>query len=103
MPDVTRALAAVATELKRQDDKWGVQDHPDDVEAGHWVPRGEALEFTARYSLSEETVSWAAILAEEVGEALQADDPEALRAELVQVAAVAIQWAAAIDRRESKS
>jgi hypothetical protein len=36
---------------------------------------------------------------EEVGEALQADNDADLRAELVQVAAVAMAWIDAIDRR----
>ncbi len=40
------------------------------------------------------------ILLEEVFEALAEDDPAALRTELVQVAAVAVQWIEAIDRRE---
>lgn len=45
--------------------------------------------------------SWALILLEEVSEAVEAiGDATALRAELVQVAAVATAWAEAIDRRQ---
>ena len=43
--------------------------------------------------------TWVSILLEEVFEACAEDDPARLRAELVQVAAVALQWADAIDRR----
>jgi len=46
-------------------------------------------------------VSWADILLEEVFEALAEDDPAALRVELIQVAAVAVQWVEAIDRKAS--
>lgn len=45
------------------------------------------------------TVTWWHILREEVLEAAAESDPEALRAELIQVAAVAMKWAEAIDRR----
>lgn len=45
------------------------------------------------------TVSFADILLEEVFEALAEDDPARLRAELVQVAAVAVQWIEALDTR----
>ena len=42
---------------------------------------------------------WVGILMEEVGEAMQAQSASALRAELIQVAAVAVSWVEAIDRR----
>lgn len=45
------------------------------------------------------TGTWSDILVEELTEAIEADNDEDLRAELVQVAAVAVQWIAAIDRR----
>lgn len=44
-------------------------------------------------------LTWRHILAEEMFEALAESDPAKLRAELVQVAAVAVQWVEAIDRR----
>jgi hypothetical protein len=44
-------------------------------------------------------VTWRHILTEEVYEAFAESDPTKLRAELVQVAAVAVQWIQAIDRR----
>ncbi|MER6951259.1 hypothetical protein ABT294_45315 [Nonomuraea sp. NPDC000554] len=44
-------------------------------------------------------LSWRHILHEEVLEAFAEDDPELLRAELVQVAAVAVKWVQALDRR----
>lgn len=79
-------LVEVRRERTRQHDKWGEQNHDDG-----W---------------------WTAILAEEVGEAAQAalqahfpDDGsktlDDLREELIQVAAVAVAWIEAIDRRPS--
>lgn len=43
--------------------------------------------------------TWRHILAEEVAEAFAESDPALLRAELVQVAAVATAWCEALDRR----
>ena len=48
------------------------------------------------------TVSWEQILTEEWAEALAESDPDALRSELIQVAAVAVKWVEAIDRRSSQ-
>ena len=45
--------------------------------------------------------TWADILLEEVAEALAEDVPSKVRAELVQVAAVAVKFIDAIDRRVS--
>jgi hypothetical protein len=45
------------------------------------------------------TVTWWQILREEVFEASAEDDPAALRTELIQVAAVALKWIAALDVR----
>ena len=58
--------------------------------------QGECDRATARG-----TVTFALILAEEVAEALAETDPAKLRAELVQVAAVAVQWVEAIDGRQA--
>lgn len=80
-----RALADIADERRRQNEKWGQQDHD---------PTG-----------------WVAILVEEVGEVAKestallppADrfDIAAYRAEMVQVAAVAVQAIECLDRNEA--
>lgn len=65
-------LNAILRERERQDEKWGIQNHP--------------------------RADWLAILAEELGECaahccpFSPDDKRALASELVQVAAVAIAW-----------
>lgn len=98
MSNVLTVLGDVADERYRQDKKWGVQSHPDGTGVGMLAELGAELEAAARHALSE-SPTYAAILAEEVGEALQEGDPAKLREELVQVAAVAVAWVQLIDRR----
>ena len=97
-PDV---LAEVAAERDRQDARWGEQNHQD-LPVGPpwntWSLLGAAIEALSRDQLHR-GATWAPILMEEVGEAFQARSRDQLRAELVQVAAVAVSWVEAIDRR----
>lgn len=62
-----------------------------------------AKESTDRRSQSagDGTVTFADILLEEVFEAMAEDDQQRLRTELVQAAAVCVQWVEAIDRRSA--
>lgn len=114
----TEALADVAAERARQDAKWGEQNHPDGT-GGVARPlmslgirceptlvhraSGTELADAARLATDDaakiDVVTWTDILLEEVFEALAESDPAVLRVELIQVAAVATQWAEAIDRR----
>lgn len=74
-------LYEVGRERRRQDEKWGEQNHDD--------------------------LFWLGILGEEFGEVSKAIieggpfGPTLLRNELIQVAAVAVSWVEAIDRRRS--
>jgi hypothetical protein len=112
MSDATRAvLAEVEAERTRQHAKWGEQNHPDGTgeDADNWAYplRGSAAMAAemqkaivdARASVG--TVTFLEIALEEVAEAFAEADPVKLRAELVQSAAVFVQWIEAIDRRES--
>jgi len=69
----------VADERSAQDNRWGEQNH--------------------------DNGTWSLVLGEEYGEACQAalqhspTDPTDLRAELIQVAAVAVAWVECIDRK----
>lgn len=102
MSSMNDVLSDVADERRRQDRKWGEQNHADHPHTGPsadaWAALVALAEAEARASLHRGP-TWAAILLEEVGEALQEDDPARLRAELVQVAAVAVAWIQALDRR----
>lgn len=109
----TTVLQQILGERARQDTKWGQQNHPDGT-----GPSAQVLPFRAEGDEPARMLSelarqscagafatgggtWADILLEEVFEALAEDDAALLRAELVQVAAVAAAWAEAIDRRSS--
>lgn len=98
---VASALGEVFAERERQDRKWGEQNHPDGT--GRSVQRylADSAKRNCQQAADEGRVSWAHILTEEFYEALAESDPEKLRAELLQVAAVAVAWVEAIDRRTS--
>ncbi|SEB48620.1 hypothetical protein SAMN04489727_2157 [Amycolatopsis tolypomycina] len=103
-------LAEVAAERTRQDTQWGEQNHPDgtgpDVALTGLSRRAADAAHTARFATelarAEGRLTWLHILREEVYEGLADDDPAALRAELVQIAATAVCWIEAIDRRAGK-
>jgi malonyl CoA-acyl carrier protein transacylase len=91
-------LTEVAAERRRQDERWGEQNHPDGS-----GPLFAAEAAQARKECDEAAengeLSWRHILLEEVAEAMAEQDADLLRRELIQVAAVAVAWAEAIDRR----
>lgn len=105
----SRIMVEVAAERVAQDDKWG---------APHDVPNGTGLDGSLLgYSFGElrdmlqsfvdtaaerHTSTMAAVLLEEVFEALAEDDDEKLRVELIQVAAVAAKWVRIIDERRMR-
>ncbi len=117
-----KVMAEVDNERARQNLKWGEQNHPDvhPSLSAPWHPSSKTslLRRVAQYyaiptaraaqQLTDEESAvggstWLAILVEEVAEAsaeAALGDTEKLREELVQVAAVAVQWVEAIDRRE---
>jgi hypothetical protein len=93
-------LAEVQAERERQDEQWGEQNHPDGTGiAPAQTELADNAKATCQQAFAEGRGDWAHILFEEVREALAESDPVKLRAELVQVAAVAVAWVAAIDRR----
>lgn len=98
---ITReVLGEVAEERRRQDVKWGVQDHPNGVRPPLAHERRRQLQEECGQADEEGATTWRHILDEEWAEALDAlDNPEALRKELVQVAAVSTAWIECIDRR----
>jgi hypothetical protein len=114
---LARALAAVARERTEQTAKWGEQNHPDGtgpqktvldgigLRSGQMAlarPGAHSLAYFAKLTTDQRAeegrVTWADILLEEVFEALAEADPVRLRKEIVQVAAVAVQWVEKIDR-----
>lgn len=99
---MTRVLEDVRAERYRQIEKWG-DDSTTDHADGTGLPSDQACAEFAKLitdtNADAGTVTWRDILHEEVCEAFAETDPTNLRAELVQVAAVAVKWVEAIDRR----
>lgn len=104
-------LRPVMTEIDRerdaQDAKWGEQNWPDGTGAAiPWplfVGDGRAAAIRARDAANRRAkrgdLTFRDILTDEVAATYAESDPSKLRAELVQVAAVACAWIEAIDRR----
>jgi hypothetical protein len=91
-------LAEVAVERVHQDVKWGEQNHPDGT--GRPGDNEESTRLRAACQANgPDRDNWRDILAEEIAEAFAETDPVMLRLELIQAAAVAVAWVAAIDRR----
>lgn len=116
----TQILAEVARERARQTEKHGDQSHlPDgtgpntrpllelgydtalfaDRTAAHLARAAQQKTDRHAHQYGAGAVTFADILLEEVFEALAESDPPALRTELVQIAAVTVQWIEAIDAR----
>ena len=101
-------LAEVMIERARQDERWGEQNHPDVYDGGVGLAQSSRRTYAGTAEqwkrandarAAKGRISWDGILLEEVFEALAESDPARLRAELIQVAAVAVNWVEAIDRR----
>lgn len=96
---ITDILEDIYIERLRQLKKWGSQSHSDGTSesykavADHWKLSNDVDE-------SHDRVNWTGILLEEVFEAVsESHDADALREELVQVAAVCAAWIEDIDSR----
>src|SRR4051794_1981719 len=91
-------LDDVADERVRQIEKWGVQSLADGTGDIWEVPANEAKRITAE-RFGAGLGNWGDVLLVEVFEAMAEADPARLRAELVQVAAVAVAWIEDVDRK----
>ena len=95
-------LPEIAAERDRQDEKWGEQNHPDGTGPGY-APDAKRARERCQRAARLGLVSYRDILEEEVYEAFAESDPDLLRAELVQVAAVAVAWIEKLDRERAAS
>lgn len=105
-------LAEVLTERKRQDEKWGEQNHVSIVDgdtlgadAARHMFQGYANSYKAINDSAAKvgTLDWYGIFLEEVYEALAEKDEAKIRAELVQAIAVGVGWIECIDRRAAQA
>jgi hypothetical protein len=101
-PTTNVVLVDICAERDRQDQKWGKQSHPDGTGEGvcpGFKATAEKLKAATAYAAQEGRLTWRHILKEEVAEAVAESDRARLRAELVQVAAVAVAWIEDLDGR----
>ncbi len=95
---MTAPLDLILAERERQRAKWGDQSHlPNGTGGLYREMLRDSAQVDCNLAIDEGNVTWRHILAEEVAEALAESDRDRLRAELVQVAAVCVQWIEAID------
>lgn len=99
-PVVYGVLAEVLDERRRQDAKWGEQNHPDGTGGFPEEMDAHAAKMVCQNAAEGGYLDWLHILREEVAEAFASVGPD-LRTELIQVAAVAVAWVEAIDRRRT--
>jgi hypothetical protein len=92
----------VVRERGQQDRKFGEQNHPDGT-SKMWQPEADLMRQDCEEAFAGGQGTWKHILLEEVAEAIAEEDVKALRNELIQVAAVAVAWVEAIDRRECET
>lgn len=93
-----RLLGEVLDEMILQNAKWGEQNHPDGT--GSKDDKDLAVIAKAKCQGNDPSSdNWRDILNEEVTEAFAESNPQRLREELLQIAAVAVQWVGTIDRK----
>lgn len=95
-------LDAVHREREVQHEKWGQQDHPDGTGGYAAEIRARIMRRDCDQAFANGRGTFRHILDEEVAEALAETDPEKLKAELIQVAAVAVAWVEKLIRQEGK-
>ncbi|WP_327087140.1 NUDIX domain-containing protein [Nonomuraea sp. NBC_01738] len=89
-------LSDIRAEWAAQFRQWGPQRHPDGT-GPSGTEAADAAKRATDEAAQQGTLTWRHILHEEVLEAFAESDPAKLRAELVQVAAVAAQWIHTLD------
>lgn len=98
---MSKTMNLIEEEITRQFRLWGEQKHPDGTGLPGDTMRSDEFKSLMKALASRGLVTWRDILYEEVLEVFDATDPQDLKTELVQVAAVAVSWAEAIDRRSN--
>jgi hypothetical protein len=87
-------------ERANQDQKFGEQNRPNGTGDSHYWKMAGIAKMNYKIADRENKLTFNHILTEEYYEALAERDEDKLRAELVQVGAVAMQWVEAIDRKK---
>ncbi|MCP2342205.1 NUDIX domain-containing protein [Actinomadura rupiterrae] len=100
------ALAPILDDLARertaQDVLFGRQEFPDGTGGPGTTEAADRAKQQVADAWQTGTLTWRHILEEEFLEAMAETDPQALHTELIQTAAVAAKWAAALQRRHGR-
>lgn len=91
----------IEAEMEQQDAKWGLQHHNNGTGSWDYSLRAESEKSANDEAVKRDALTWSGILLEEVYEALAEKGQVRLREELIQSAAVIVQWVADLDRTES--
>ncbi len=107
MTSKERILSLVSEEMSSQLARFGEQNHIDTLEpVTHYEHAARHMKELYERRARSKTLAWDVIMLEELYEALELSHPSTLAMrkhmveELVQVAAVALSWALAVERRE---
>ncbi|MGW7247732.1 NUDIX hydrolase [Streptomyces decoyicus] len=92
-------LGEIVAERARQDARWGEQNHPDGTGSGRQQDMGQLARADCGAAFRSGNGTWGHVLFAGTREAIGEADPARLRAGLVKVAADAVAWIEAIDRR----
>ena len=107
----------ITEEIKSQDAKWGEQNHPSldqtllnrisgctekRMAEEYEIPNQERAKILCNIHAKRKTLTFAHIAVEELSEAICTFNESEMRKELVQLAAVIVQWVQTIDRRSKK-
>lgn len=102
-------LAEVRAERARQFEEYGSNEDLKDGTGGDWLAPvtslgADRIEELLRqdyedYEDSKQTITWMHLVREEVAEAFDETDPERLRKEVLQIAALCVSWVEKIDAR----
>lgn len=96
-----KILKEIAKERKRQHELWGEQNHPMTSNAldSRYKQDADMAKKICDFRTRQGIVTWYNILKEEFCEVFAESDPVRQRAELIQVAAVAVQIIEYLDRK----
>jgi hypothetical protein len=93
----------VERECYRQLQLWGDQAHPDGTGMPGDPEKAQQAKNHTEEMTRQKTLTWRAILEEEVREAFAESATTPLRTELIQSAAVIVSWVHRIDRRAAET
>lgn len=100
LPQINDTIEDIKYEILQQHLRWGEQNHANVPKPGHkyGIPAEHTAKVLCEAARSNNRLTWAHILVEEVAEACNAPTSKLMIEELIQVAAVAVSWVDAIKR-----